>query len=123
MKVIYYILRFLIALVWLVNGAWAKLAGGVPRHEAIVARILGNEFAHAMTLAIGISEILMGFWIISGYKSRENAWIQAMVILTMNTIEFIFASDLLLWGKLNALWAALLVFIILLNEFKFKPTN
>lgn len=37
------ILRGLIALVWLVNGLWCKVLGHVPRHEAIVARVLSEN--------------------------------------------------------------------------------
>lgn len=123
MSVIYYILRFLIALIWLVNGAWAKLAGGVPRHEEIVGRILGTDVAHPIIVTIGIGEVVMGIWIISGYQSRMNALIQVLVILMMNTIEFVFARDLLLWGQFNYVWAYLLCFIIIINEFRFKPTK
>ncbi len=96
----YRILSLLIASVWLVNGL-VKIFNLVPRHEMIVARILGNDYAHVLTLTIGIAEIAMAIWIISGIKTRLNVITQIAVIAAMNILEFIVAPDLLLWGKLT----------------------
>jgi uncharacterized membrane protein YphA (DoxX/SURF4 family) len=115
------ILNVLIALVWLVNGLYCKVLGYVPRHEEIVARILGAEYSSILIILIGISEIVMAAWIISGYKSRLNAALQIFIVLLMNLIEFIFASDLLLWGKMNIVFALLFVLIVYYNEFKLRP--
>ena len=89
----------------------------VPRHQEIVARIMGNSHAEILTRAIGFSEIAMAVWIISGIKTKLNAVTQAVVIATMNSLEFILAPDLLLWGRYNALFAALFILLILFNEF------
>jgi hypothetical protein len=43
--IIYRVLLVAIALVWLANGLLCKVLGLVPRHEAIVARILGPHAA------------------------------------------------------------------------------
>lgn len=53
------ILNFFIAAVWLVNGLFCKVLNLVPRHQEIVATILGQEHARLLTIAIGISEVLM----------------------------------------------------------------
>lgn len=111
------ILTVLIALVWLVNGLLCKVLNLVPRHEQIVARILGNEYSWIFTFTIGLSEIIMAIWIISGFKARVNAVTQIAIIATMNTLEFILVPDLLLWGKLNALFAFLFIVLIYFNEF------
>ncbi|MFY7708033.1 MAG: DoxX-like family protein [Flavobacteriales bacterium] len=115
------ILNALIALVWLVNGLYCKVLDYVPRHEQIVARILGAEYSSILIILIGISEIVMAAWIISGYKSRINAALQIFIVLLMNLIEFTFASDLLLWGKMNIVFALLFVLIVYSNEFKLRP--
>lgn len=115
-------LNILIALVWLVNGLYCKVLGYVPRHEQIVARILGSEYSSLLILLIGISEIVMAAWIISGYKSKLNAALQIFIVLLMNLIEFTFASDLLLWGKMNIVFALIFVLIVYYNEFKLRPT-
>jgi uncharacterized membrane protein YphA (DoxX/SURF4 family) len=94
----------------------------VPRHEQIVARILGSEYSSLLILLIGISEIVMAAWIISGYKSKLNAALQIFIVLLMNLIEFTFASDLLLWGKMNIVFALIFVLIVYYNELKLRPT-
>ena len=40
----------LISLVWLVNGLYCKVLNFVPRHQLIVARILGEDFARILRL-------------------------------------------------------------------------
>jgi len=116
-KTVYKLLLFCFALIWLANGLFCKVLNLVPRHEQIVAGILGEEYAGILTVVIGISEILMAIWIVSGIKSRLNALIQIIVIASMNVLEFIIASDLLLWGKFNSLFALLLILVIFYNEF------
>lgn len=104
-------------MVWIVNGLFCKVLHFVPRHEQIVARILGNDYSRPLTIAIGISEIFMALWILSRYKTRLNAIAQIAIVVAMNTIEFFLAPDLLLWGKLNAVFAFLFILIVFYNEF------
>jgi uncharacterized membrane protein YphA (DoxX/SURF4 family) len=111
------LLAFCIAAIWIVNGLFCKVLNLVPRHELIVAKILGNEHARLLTIVIGFSEILMAIWILSNFKSRLNAIIQILIIATMNTLEFILVPDMLLWGKVNAIFAFFLILVIYFNEF------
>jgi DoxX-like family len=101
-----------IALVWLVNGLYCKVLNQVPRHQVIVARILGPSHAPVFTILIGLAEICMAVWIIWGIWPRLNKWVQIVVIATMNLIEFFLASDLLLWGRANIIFA--FAFIVLI---------
>lgn len=110
-------ITFFIAAVWMANGLFCKVLNFVPRHERIVARISGNQHAGVLTKAIGIAEICMSVWILSGIKPRLNAVIQILVIATMNAIEFAFAPDLLLWGKVNSVFAFMFILVIYWNEF------
>jgi hypothetical protein len=114
---VYTILTISIGLVWLINGLFCKLLNFVPRHEEIVGRILGQQYATVATKIIGVLEILMFFWIISRIKSRWCAIVQMGIIGTMNLIEFILVPDLLLFGKLNAVVALFLIVVIFFNEF------
>lgn len=111
------ILNYFIAIVWLVNGLLCKVLKLVPRHGQIVARILGNEYSRQITILIGLSEIVMAIWVLSKFKSKINAIAQMIVIATMNIIEFIMAPDLLLWGKLNIVFAFMFICLIFYNEF------
>jgi hypothetical protein len=111
------LLNYLIAAVWVANGLFCKVLNLVPRHQEIVARIIGNAHAGVLTRAIGFSEMAMAVWILSGFRTKRNAITQVVVIATMNSLEFIMAPDLLLWGRFNALFAFLFILVILYNEF------
>src|SRR3954471_21236325 len=106
------ILNYFIASVWLINGLFCKLLNFVPRHQQIVASILGNNYSRFFTALIGISEMLMAVWIITGIRTRLNAITQMLVIAVMNTLEFTLVPELLLWGKANAFFAFLFILII-----------
>jgi hypothetical protein len=59
----------------------------------------------------------MAVWILSAYKTRLNTIVQITVVATMNTLEFIIVPDLLLWGKLNSLFASIFILVVYFNEF------
>jgi hypothetical protein len=112
------LITVLIALVWLANGLLCKLLMLVPRHAVIVARILGPEYATPLTRLIGLGEIGMAAWVLSGIKARWCATAQITLVLSMNTLEAILAPDLLLWGRANAIFAALFCLLIYGHTFK-----
>ena len=78
---------------------------------------MGHENSRLITLMIGLSEIAMSVWILSGIKPKANAIVQIGVVATMNIIELMVAPDLLLWGRLNILFASLFMLLIYFNEF------
>lgn len=114
---LYKILNLCIAAVWFVNGLFCKVLHLVPRHEQIVARILGDAYAHPLTILIGLSEVVMAVWGVSRFQTRLNATLQIIIVATMNTLEFLLVPDLLLWGKLNSVFAACFILLVFLNEF------
>ncbi|HMK24435.1 MAG TPA: DoxX-like family protein [Chitinophagaceae bacterium] len=114
------LINYFIAIAWIINGLFCKVLNLVPRHQEIVARILGSDHAEFFTRAIGLSEIGMAVWILSGINTRLNATIQILVIATMNILEFILVPDLLLWGRANAVFAFLFILLIYYNEFRLK---
>lgn len=114
---IHTLLTFLAAVVWLVNGLYCKLLNYVPRHRLIVSRILGDEYSVFFTRAIGCAEIGMAIWILSGFKSRFNTITQIVIIALMNSLEFFLVPDLLLWGRMNSVYAILFILLLYFNEF------
>lgn len=110
--------HFAIAMVWIINGFFCKVLNLVPRHQEIVARILGHEHARIMTLLIGVAEIGMSAWILSGIQKRLNVLTQIFVIAIMNALEFFLVPDLLLWGKANAFFAFIFILLIYYNEYR-----
>jgi len=114
---IHKILTYCIATVWIANGLFCKVLNLIPIHEEIVARILGNDYSRPLTILIGFSKIIMAVWIVSRYKKKLSAIAQIALVAAMNTIEFIFVPDLLLWGKLNSLFAFIFILVVYYNEF------
>ncbi len=108
----------LIAAVWFVNGLICKVLGLVPRHREIVGRILGEEHADVIVVLIGVAEVGMAVWVLSGIARRVNVVVQILVIASMNVLEFFLAPDLLLWGRMNSVFAFLFILLICYWEFR-----
>jgi hypothetical protein len=88
--------RIGVALVWITFGLVFKVFGAVPRHERIVARILGEAVAPSVTRLIGLGEALIGVWVLSGVLLPWCALFQTLLIVAMNAIELRRSRDLLL---------------------------
>lgn len=114
------LLNYFIAAVWFINGFFCKVLNLVPRHEEIVATILQEDNSRLLTILIGLAEIGMAIWILSGIYSRLNAFVQIIIIAAMNILEFVLVPDLLLWGRLNLLFALLFILVIYYNEFHLR---
>lgn len=97
--------------------------GLVPRHEEIVAEILGRQYASIITIMIGIAEAALGIWILYGKYRKTTASFQIIIILTMNMLEFILAPQLLLWGRLNSVFAALFCVLIYYHGYKLNTNS
>jgi hypothetical protein len=89
-------IRLGIALVWIVFGLIFKALGAVPRHRLIVARVIGQSRARAVTLLVAVAEIMLGLWMLFGRYLPLCVGIQTMLIGTMNILELRYARDLLL---------------------------
>lgn len=109
------------SLIWLVNGLFCKILNLVPRHQQIVAEILGETYAKTLTIAIGVGEVLMAIWIISRKFAQLSAITQILLIVTMNILEFILAPHLLLWGRLNIVFALCLAALVYYQGFVLEP--
>lgn len=92
-------LRLGVAGVWLVHGLYNKLLGGSPRHLAIVQSVpgLGGATGERVLILVGVFEVAVAVWILSGRASRLCAAAQTAALLSMNVVELTFARDLLLW--------------------------
>lgn len=120
---VHLIVTLLLSSLWMWNGLVCKVIGIVPRHELIVARILGDGIARPMTILIGLLEVGLSLWILSGKWSRVCAILQMIAIATMNVLEFVLVPDLLLWGRLNVVFAFMLVALIYVHEFRMRPSH
>lgn len=116
-KAAHKLLTLCIAAIWIANGLFCKVLNFVPRHELIVAKLVGSEYSQSSTIIIGWAEILMAIWILSNIRSRLNAVVQILIIGAMNILEFILVPDMLLWGRFNGIFAFALILVIYFNEF------
>jgi hypothetical protein len=116
-RLLHILATIIIILVWFVNGFFCKVLDLVPRHQEIVGRILGEQNAWLFAKAIGISETLMVVWILTRIKSRFCAIFQMVIVGTMNIVEFILVPDLLLFGRMNIVFASIFIALIYANEF------
>lgn len=90
------LIRSTIGGVWLFHGIYSKILVGIPRHQLIVARILGPDMAMPITFLIGIGEVLIAAWWLSGKFQRTCAAFQTLILASMNFLEIRLANDLLL---------------------------
>lgn len=120
-RVLNRLLILFFSLIWLVNGLFCKILNLVPRHQQIVAEILGEAYAKPLTIAIGVGEMLMAIWIISRKFAQLSAITQILLIVTMNILEFILTPDLLLWGRLNIVFACCLAALVYYQGFVLEP--
>lgn len=113
-------INYFIALVWLLNGLCCKVLNYVPRHQAIVGSILGEEHARFFTFLIGLGEIFIAIWILSGFKKFTCTWAQIAIVTLMNVLEFLYAKEFLLIGRLNFVFAGLFLVIVYMNTFRWS---
>jgi DoxX-like family/Uncharacterized conserved protein (COG2071) len=85
--------------VWLVHGLYNKLLHGSPRHLAIVQSVpgLAGPTGQRVLVLIGLFEVAMALWVLSGWRGRLCAATQTVALLSMNVFELSFARDKLLW--------------------------
>lgn len=89
-------LRLATAAVWIVFGLVFKVLHVLPRHETIVAAVLGPAWAGPATVAIGAAEVLIGLWILSGRWPLLCIATQTVAIAAMNLAELRWAQQHLL---------------------------
>jgi uncharacterized membrane protein YphA (DoxX/SURF4 family) len=91
------LIRLAIALVWLYQGLWCKVLGGVPRHQAVIAAVpfIGSEAGHRTLLALGLLECGIGLWVLSGRWMRQVAIVQTALLAAMNAGGLIWAAHLI----------------------------
>ncbi len=53
--------------VWIFHALYSKLLRRIPRHRAVVARVLGERLADCATNATGLAEVCLGIWAFTGW--------------------------------------------------------
>jgi uncharacterized protein YqjF (DUF2071 family)/uncharacterized membrane protein YphA (DoxX/SURF4 family) len=88
-----------VASIWLLHGLFNKLLHGSPRHLQIVQSVPGLSGAAGQRVltAVGLLEVGIALWVLSGWAAHWCAAGQTIFLLSMNAIELTVARPLLLW--------------------------
>jgi uncharacterized protein YqjF (DUF2071 family) len=88
-----------VSAVWIVHGLFNKLLHGSSRHLQIVQSVpgLAGAAGERALILIGLVEVGIGLWVLSGRSARRCAAVQTILLLSMNAAELTFARSLLLW--------------------------
>jgi hypothetical protein len=82
--------------VWVFHGLYSKILNGIPRHRLIVAKILRTGRAGIATKSIGLLELFLGGWAITGWHPVWCASVQTVAIIAMNSLEILLAREFLI---------------------------
>ncbi len=91
------LIRISIALVWLYQGLWCKVLGGVPHHQAVVSAVpfIGPAGSRAVLIVLGLIECGLAAWVLSGWQLAKAAAAQTVLLVAMNAGGLIWAWRLL----------------------------
>jgi uncharacterized membrane protein YphA (DoxX/SURF4 family) len=91
------ILRAAIASVWLYQGLWLKLLGRAPRHQEIVGTVpfLKSRQSRYALLLLGTLECVLAAWVLSGFRAREAALMETLLLGLMNAAGLLWARNLI----------------------------
>lgn len=92
-----WLLDVAVAAVWLYEGLWCKLLGGDPNQASIVESVprFGPKIGKLFLLALGVIEVAMAVWALSGWAPVVGAGAQTLLLVTLNTNGLIWSRHLI----------------------------
>lgn len=85
--------RLVISLTWLYEGLWQKVIIQDAHELSIVSQFAAApETAHGFMMLIGIGETLLAIGVLSGVLHRALAWLQIVLLVSMNGLGIIFGG-------------------------------
>ncbi|MEU5536508.1 DoxX-like family protein [Streptomyces sp. NPDC020362] len=78
--------RWAIALVWFYEGFWCKIWPGREDQRAIVGDVpfLPGWAVTGVLAGIGLAEVAIGVWVLSGLRARWAALVQTVLVVSFN---------------------------------------
>jgi hypothetical protein len=91
------LIRLSIALVWLYQGLWCKVLGGVPHHQAVISAVpfIAPAVARLALMTLGLVECGIAAWVLSGQWMLQAAIVQTALLVAMNAGGLIWAWRLI----------------------------
>jgi uncharacterized membrane protein YphA (DoxX/SURF4 family) len=92
-----WLIRLAVAAVWLHEGLWCKLLRRDPRQFQIVATVpyLGPRVGALFLRTLGVAEVALAAWALSGIAPRPCAIVQTLLLLALNANGILWARRLL----------------------------
>lgn len=93
----FWLIRVAVAAVWLYEGLWCKLLGGDPRQVEVVEAVpvWGPRVGKLFLKALGVVEVTLGLWALSGAWPVLAAAVQTALLVTLNTNGLIFSRHII----------------------------
>lgn len=90
-----WLIRLAVALVWFYEGVWCKLLERMPHQVEVVAAhpLFGPRSALWVLRAIGLVEVALGVWVLSGFQPWLAALVQTLLLVGMNSNGLLFSRQ------------------------------
>jgi hypothetical protein len=86
-----------VAAVWLYEGLWNKVLGRAQREAQVVAAVpgFGPRFGRQFLKILGVIEVLLAIWIVSGILPGWCAIFQILLLIALNVNGLLWARHII----------------------------
>lgn len=93
----HWLIQAAVAAVWLYEGLWCKLLRGQPHEFEVVAAVpwFGPRIGTAFLLTLGVVEVALAGWVLSGVAPVECAIVQTLLLITLNVNGIVWARHII----------------------------
>jgi len=91
------VIRSSVAAVWLYEGLWCKILGRLPSQLQVVTAVpqLGPRFGQLFLRMLGVVEVALAVWVVSGAAPGACAIAQTALLVTLNANGLIWARHII----------------------------
>jgi hypothetical protein len=91
------LIRAAVAAVWLYEGLWCKILARVPSQVEVVMAVprLGPRFGAAFLKTLGVAEVGLAVWVISGIAPGACAVVETLLLVVLNANGLVWARRLI----------------------------
>lgn len=91
------VIQISVAAVWFYEGLWCKLLGRLPSQLQVVKAVprLGPLFGSPFLKALGVVEVALGVWVLSGVAPGACAIVETVFLVVLNVNGLLWARRLI----------------------------